>query len=45
MLREVVLENMVKKKIIFNILSVSKKNVLRGLHFQAKTHKENICQL
>ena len=28
---------MVKKKIIFNILSVSKKNVLRGLHFQKKS--------
>ena len=27
---------MIKKKIIFNILSVSKKNVLRGLHFQKK---------
>ena len=35
-LREVFLQNMVKKKIIFNILSVSKKNVLRGLHFQKK---------
>ena len=35
-LREVFLQKMVKKKIIFNILSVSKKNVLRGLHFQKK---------
>ena len=36
LLREVFLQKMIKKKIIFNILSVSKKNVLRGLHFQKK---------
>ena len=35
-LREVFLQKMVKKKIIFDILSLSKKSVLRGLHFQKK---------
>jgi len=35
-LRELVLEKLIKKKIKFQITSVSKKNVLRGLHFQIK---------
>ena len=35
-LRELVLEKLIKKKFKFQILSVSKKNVLRGLHFQAR---------
>ncbi len=35
-LRELVLEKLVKKKFKFQITSVSKKNVLRGLHFQIK---------
>ena len=35
-LRELVLEKLIKKKFKFQILSVSKKNVLRGLHFQIK---------
>ena len=35
-LREVFLENKIKKKIKFHIVSKSKKNVLRGLHFQKK---------
>ena len=35
-LRELVLEKLIKKKFKFQILSVSKKNVLRGLHFQVK---------
>ena len=35
-LREVFLQNKLKKKIIFSIFSNSKKNVLRGLHFQKK---------
>ena len=34
--REVLLEKTIKKKFIFNILSYSKKNVIRGLHFQEK---------
>ena len=35
-LRELVLEKLIKQKFKFQILSVSKKNVLRGLHFQVK---------
>ena len=35
-LRELILEKLIKKKFKFQILSVSKKNVLRGLHFQVK---------
>ncbi len=33
-LREIYLEKMINKKFIFQIVSKSKKNVLRGLHFQ-----------
>ena len=33
-LREIFLEKIVKKKINFTIVSCSKKNVLRGLHYQ-----------
>ena len=35
-LRELVLEKLIKRKFKFQILSVSKKNVLRGLHFQVR---------
>jgi len=35
-LRELIRENEIKKKFKFQILSKSKKNVLRGLHFQFK---------
>ena len=35
-LRELVLEKLIKKNFKFQILSVSKKNVLRGLHFQIR---------
>ena len=35
-LRELVVEKKIKKKFKFQITSVSKKNVLRGLHFQVK---------
>jgi dTDP-4-dehydrorhamnose 3,5-epimerase len=35
-LRELVIENQLEKKFKFNIVSKSKKNVLRGLHFQYK---------
>ncbi len=35
-LRELVLEKLINKKFKFQILSVSKRNVLRGLHFQIK---------
>ena len=34
--REVLLEKIIKKKFIFNVVSHSKKNVIRGLHFQKK---------
>ena len=35
-LRELILEKLIKRKFKFQILSVSKKNVLRGLHFQVR---------
>ena len=35
-LRELSLEKLIKRKFKFQILSVSKKNVLRGLHFQVR---------
>tara|TARA_Y100000310_G_C20510060_1_gene728380 strand:- start:242 stop:757 length:516 start_codon:yes stop_codon:yes gene_type:complete len=34
--REVLLEKIIKKKFIFNVVSHSKKNVIRGIHFQEK---------
>tara|TARA_A100001388_G_C28752996_1_gene493316 strand:- start:807 stop:1325 length:519 start_codon:yes stop_codon:yes gene_type:complete len=34
--REISLEKLIKKKLIFTVVSKSKKNVLRGLHFQKK---------
>ena len=34
--REISLEKLIKKRLIFTILSKSKKNVLRGMHFQRK---------
>ena len=35
-LREMILEKEIKQNLKFQIASVSKKNVLRGLHFQIK---------
>ena len=35
-LRELVIEKLINKKFKFQITSVSKKNVLRGLHFQIR---------
>ncbi len=35
-LRELLLEKIIKKRFKFHIISVSKKGVLRGLHFQTK---------
>ncbi len=35
-LRELVIEKLIKKKFKFQITSLSKKNVLRGLHYQIK---------
>ena len=34
--REVLVEKNLKKKFLFNVVSVSKKNVIRGLHYQKK---------
>ena len=40
--RELVIQKMVKEKLIFTVVSKSKKNVLRGLHMQKKMNKVNI---
>ena len=34
--REVLKEKSIKKRFLFNVVSVSKKNVIRGMHFQKK---------
>ena len=34
--RELLIEKKIKKDFCFNVVSVSKKNVIRGLHFQIK---------
>ena len=34
--REILIEKLIKKKFVFNVVSRSKKNVLRGLHMQKK---------
>jgi len=34
--RELIHQNIIPKKIVFSVISKSKKNVLRGLHFQTK---------
>ena len=34
--REVLLEKIIKRKFKFNVVSMSRKNVIRGLHFQKK---------
>jgi dTDP-4-dehydrorhamnose 3,5-epimerase len=34
--REISLEKLIKKRLIFTVISKSKKNVLRGMHFQHK---------
>ena len=34
--REILIEKLLKKKFPFNVISVSKKNVIRGIHFQVK---------
>jgi dTDP-4-dehydrorhamnose 3,5-epimerase len=40
-LRETFRESILKKKFPFDIMSYSKKNVLRGLHLQTKFRKLN----
>ena len=39
-LRELVIEKLIKKKFKFQITSLSKKNVLRGLHFQNPPYEQ-----
>ncbi len=34
--RELLKENLIKKKFLFNVVSASKKNVIRGIHLQKK---------
>ena len=34
--RELAIEKLIKKKLVFTVVSKSKKNVLRGLHMQKK---------
>ena len=42
--RELFLEKHIKKKLIFTVVSKSKKNVLRGIHMQKKKAREiHIC--
>ena len=40
--RELFIEKLIKKKFPFDIMSYSKKNVLRGLHMQTKNPQEKI---
>ena len=40
--RELLVEKDIKKKFPFNVISMSKKNVIRGLHYQKKIHKVNL---
>ena len=42
--RELTIQKIIKEKLIFTIISKSKKNVLRGLHMQKKINKVNISQ-
>ena len=41
--RELISEKEIKKKFLFNVMSFSKKNVLRGLHYDDKTWKLVNC--
>ena len=41
-LEEFFLENKIKKKLIFSIVSKSHKNVLRGLHLQTVKTQDNL---
>ena len=43
-LREAFKKKIIKKDLIFTIISKSKKNVLRGLHLQKKILKINLCR-
>ena len=39
--RELYLEKYIKKKIVFSVVSKSKKNVLRGMHMQTKNMQKD----
>ena len=43
--REILIEKLLKKKFPFNVISVSKKNVIRGIHFQAKNTQEKFISV
>ena len=40
-LREIFKKNLVKEKMVFSVVSSSKRNVIRGLHIQKKILKQN----
>ena len=40
--REVLIEKEINKKFLFTVVSISKKNVIRGLHYQKKIHRVNL---
>jgi len=40
--RELAIQKFLKEKLVFTVVSKSKKNVLRGLHMQKKINKANI---
>ena len=40
--RELAIQKLIKKKLVFTVVSKSKKNVLRGLHMQKKINKVSI---
>ena len=40
--KEIYKKKILKKELIFDCLSHSKKNTIRGLHFQKKTCKQNL---
>ena len=43
--RELSIEKIIKKRLLFTVISKSKKNVLRGFHMQTKNKQGNICLL
>ena len=44
-LREIFLEKKIKKKLKFTIVSSSKKNVIRGMHFQVNSPQEKLISV
>tara|TARA_Y100000996_G_C22466329_1_gene620243 strand:+ start:267 stop:800 length:534 start_codon:yes stop_codon:yes gene_type:complete len=43
--RELMIEKLLKQKFIFNVASLSKKNVIRGLHFQEKKSQAKLISV